>query len=517
MPIKEKIRRILAQMSRGVYEKEEAIRLSLLSALAGESIFLLGPPGVAKSLIARKLKFAFRHGKSFEYLMNKFSTPDEVFGPVSIRKLKEEDKYERMTDKYLPGANVVFLDELWKAGPSIQNALLTILNEKIYRNGEQEIKVNIKGIIAASNELPNVHDGLDALWDRFLVRYMITEIRNAGNFVGMIVSTEDVYEDTLAEEDKIAEDELTAWDQAIDQVEVPAEVINVIQVVKYQLDQYDLHHDEDQFRIYDRRWKKIIRLLRTTAFLNERTKVDLMDCFLISHCLWTQPEQLEIAREIVAETIRRHGYTIALNLVAIKQEIRDFEEDVNRETRIPNVVVTDQLMPIERDYYEVFHIEQYFDGNRVKRTEYDKLLLDEDVAISLYDAAGNLTNKVKARKSRNANEVMVTWNSKTYTFPMRTVKANKTEIIYKKPHPVIYQYYHERARKLEAYITEQKVKVKENAPAELQNLRNNLFVEPHLADLVEANLNESVQTLNTLELKVEKIRFSYETLMEKGD
>jgi MoxR-like ATPase len=515
MPIKEKIKRILEKISQGVYEKEEAIRLSLLSALAGESIFLLGPPGVAKSLIARKLKFAFRNGKSFEYLMNKFSTPDEVFGPVSIRKLKEEDKYERLTDKYLPGAHVVFLDELWKAGPAIQNALLTILNEKIYRNGEQEIKVNIKGIIAASNELPNVHEGLDALWDRFLLRYMITEIRSAGNFVGMIVSTEDVYEDTLAEEDKIAGDELLAWEKAIDQVEVPAEVINVIQLVKHQLDQYDQTHETGQFRIYDRRWKKIIRLLRTSAFLNERPKVDLMDCFLMPHCLWSQPEQLEIAQEIVAETIRKHGYTIALNLTAIKGEIRDFEEDVNRETRIPNVVVSDQLMPVERDYYEALNIEQYFDGNRVKRAEYDKLLLEEDVAISLYDAAGNLTNKVKARKSRNPNEIQVTWNSRTYSFPMRTVKAEKTEVIYKKPHPVMYQYYADRARKLENYILEQKEKVKENAPTELRDLRNNLFVEAQLAQIVEVNLKEAVQTLETLALKVEKIRFSYENLMEK--
>ena len=502
-------------MGRGVYEKEEAIRLSLLSALAGESIFLLGPPGVAKSLVARKLKFAFRHGRSFEYLMNKFSTPDEVFGPVSIRKLKEEDKYERLTDKYLPGANVVFLDELWKAGPAIQNALLTILNEKIYRNGEQEVKVDIKGIVAASNELPHGHEGLDALWDRFLVRYVMTEIRNAGNFVGMIVSTEDAYQDNIADEHKVDEAELLEWERAMEEVTVPPEVINVIQMVKHQLDQYDQTHEAEKFAIYDRRWKKIVRLLRASAFLNDRTKVDLMDCFLMVHCLWNQPEQLEIAREMVAETIRKHGYTTALNLTALKQEIRDFEEDVTRETRIPNVVVTEQLMPIERDYYEVSNISQYFDGNRVKRAEYDKLLLDEDLAISLYDATGNLTNKVKARKSRSPNEVMVTWNSKTYAFPMRTVKAEKTEIIYKKPHPVVYQYYTERARKLEVYLAEQRELAQENAPAELRSLRTNLFVEPHLADLVEANLNEALKTLQSMALKVEKIRFSYESLMEK--
>lgn len=154
MKLKERIKQLIVELNHDAFEKEEITRLTLLSAIAGESVFFLGAPGVAKSLIARRLNFAFQNGNSFEYLMNKFSTPDEIFGPISIKKLKEEDKYERLNENYLPSSNIAFLDEIWKAGPSIQNTLLTILNEKKYRNGEQEIDCNIYGMIAASNELP---------------------------------------------------------------------------------------------------------------------------------------------------------------------------------------------------------------------------------------------------------------------------------------------------------------------------------------------------------------------------
>ena len=191
MEIKERIQLLLSEMNRGVYEKEAEIGLSLLAALAGESILLLGPPGVAKSMVARRLKRAFVDARAFEYLMSRFSTPDEIFGPVSISRLKESDKYERAVDGYLPTADVVFLDEIWKAGPAIQNTLLTVINEKLFRNGDTELKLPLKLLVAASNELPTQGEGLEALWDRFLIRIISTCVKQEEAFYQMLLDDDD--------------------------------------------------------------------------------------------------------------------------------------------------------------------------------------------------------------------------------------------------------------------------------------------------------------------------------------
>ena len=184
--LKNRVASLLDSLGAGAFEREEVIGLSLLAALAGESIFLLGVPGVGKSMVARRLKMAFRNARSFEYLMSRFSTPDEIFGPVSISKLKDEDTYERVVDGYLPTADVVFLDEIWKAGPAIQNSLLTAINEKIFRNGDKDLTLPLKGIIAASNELPAEGEGLEALWDRFLIRYIVRPIGDRMNFKALL-------------------------------------------------------------------------------------------------------------------------------------------------------------------------------------------------------------------------------------------------------------------------------------------------------------------------------------------
>lgn len=237
--LKPRIASLLQQLNERVFEKEHIVAQALLSAVAGESIFLLGPPGVAKSMVGRRLKLAFRNASAFEYLMSRFSTPDEIFGPVSISKLKDEDTYERIVDGYLPSATIAFLDEIWKAGPAIQNALLTIINEKIYRNGQFSIRVPLKGLIAASNELPAQGQGLEALWDRFLLRCLVGGIEDMGEFDRMISSTDET-EPVVDEQLQITDEEYIRWEKEMAAIKIHYSIFEVIHALKDRIEQYNL-------------------------------------------------------------------------------------------------------------------------------------------------------------------------------------------------------------------------------------------------------------------------------------
>ena len=322
----ERFKLLLREMNRGIYEKETEISLSLLAALAGESIILLGPPGVAKSMVARQLKNAFRDAHSFEYLMSRFSTPDEIFGPVSIQKLKTSDTYERAVDGYLPTADVVFLDEIWKAGPAIQNTLLTVINEKIFRNGNREMHLPLKLLVAASNELPAKGEGLEALWDRFVIRIESRPIKMEKNFWAMLLEVKsslevkseerrvknstDLFEDTISDEQigadvSISPAEYAEWSQAIDKIGVKEEVLDAISRIRKALRAVNVDEAAERRNIYvsDRRWKNIVRLLRTSAFMQDREEVDICDLLPIYHCLWQEPEERDAIRSIVIRSL----------------------------------------------------------------------------------------------------------------------------------------------------------------------------------------------------------------------
>lgn len=324
----ERLKLLLRDMNRGIYEKETEISLSLLAALAGESVILLGPLGVAKSMVARQLKCAFRGARNFEYLMSRFSTPDEIFGPVSIQKLKTSDTYERAVEGYLPTADVVFLDEIWKAGPAIQNTLLTVINEKLFRNGIREIELPLKLLVAASNELPAKGEGLEALWDRFVIRIESRPIRQEKNFREMLLEVKSEAGGQCAETEgkansnAIAAEEYAEWSKAIDRIGVKEEVLDAISAIRKSLRAVNVDEAAERRNIYvsDRRWKNIVRLLRTSAFMQDREEVDICDLLPIYHCLWQEPEERDAIRSIV---IRALFSPFAEKLVEMKNALAE--------------------------------------------------------------------------------------------------------------------------------------------------------------------------------------------------
>ena len=368
----ERFKQLLGEMNRGIYEKETETSLSLLAALAGESIILLGPPGVAKSMVARQLKTAFREAQSFEYLMSRFSTPDEIFGPVSIQKLKTSDTYERAVEGYLPTADVVFLDEIWKAGPAIQNTLLTVINEKIFRNGNREMHLPLKLLVAASNELPAKGEGLEALWDRFVIRIESRPIKLEKNFRAMLLESHadfsgstgvlghaDFADNADFSDLKITAEEYAEWAEKICKIGVKEEVLDAISAIRKSLRAVNVDEAAERRNIYvsDRRWKNIVRLLRTSAFMQDREEVDICDLLPIYHCLWQEPEERDAIRNIV---IRALFSPFADKLVEMKNALaedikyhrvrRNPEDGRDYEGEIENL--SDGLSSLERQLGE---------------------------------------------------------------------------------------------------------------------------------------------------------------------
>lgn len=188
-------------------EREDVIDGMLVAALAGEHVLLVGPPGSAKSALVVAFSKAVAGTKYFEWLLGRFTVPEELFGPMSLKGLENEE-YRRVTTGKLPEADVAFLDEVFKAGGAILNTLLSVLNERKFYNNGAPVSVPLRMVVGASNELPDGAE-LGALYDRFVVRYWIDYLGSADNFVRMVQGIPKGHEAGVT---------LTEWDTARDEV-----------------------------------------------------------------------------------------------------------------------------------------------------------------------------------------------------------------------------------------------------------------------------------------------------------
>ena len=301
--LREKIEKNLEILNNGLVGKEKVMKLGLLSILSGENMILVGPPGTAKSEISRRLREILADSGSetyFEYLFTKFTTPEEIFGPLSIKQL-QNDKFERNTEGYMPSSRIVFLDEIFKANSSILNTLLTILNERVFHNGLKREKTSLISLIGASNELPFENDELTALYDRFLIRVVVGYVSDEE--IEELLDIKET-EMEIPAEIKFTESDLNEIRNESEKVRVTSGIKRTVMQIRQE---YNKIFAEDNHEIIsDRKLVKMVKLLKISAYLNGRDKVDFSDLMLLTNCLWNNPENIEKVTKLVLEAVKRN-------------------------------------------------------------------------------------------------------------------------------------------------------------------------------------------------------------------
>ena len=295
-------------------ERSEEVRGLLLGLVASENVLLLGPPGSAKSELSDALCSLLSGGEYFYSLLTRTSTPEDLFGPYSIAAL-EHDSYRRKTNGYLPSATIAFIDEIFKSNSATLNGLLPVLNERVFVNDGRREKLPLEMVVAASNELPAEREELDALWDRFMLRFQVSYLKGEKDFLELLGRAADGGAAAPANPAGICPEDLDAARSGARAVDASPGV-PALASLRREL-------EEEGVRASDRRYFKALALVKASAFLSGRPEATEEDLAPLAHAFWQDPSQIRPVRKAVLA--RANPY------LQEARELLDDAEEVHKE------------------------------------------------------------------------------------------------------------------------------------------------------------------------------------------
>jgi MoxR-like ATPase len=282
---------VLAAMKRTFVGKDEVIDLLGVCLVAGEHLFILGPPGTAKTALVHELG-QHLEGRTFDYLLTRFTEPNELFGPFDIRRLREGDLVTN-TEGMLPEADLVFLDELLNANSAILNSLLMVLNERVFRRGRETRGLPLLMAVGASNRLPE-DETIGALFDRFLLRVRCDNV--PGEQLPEVLSAGWKLDLGLCRHEAgMTVDDARRLHALLPQVqlqEVRPAFVSLVQRVRHA-----------GIPVSDRRAVKMQRLVAASALLCGRMDARASDLWVFRY-IWDTEEQREVLAGIVKDHVR---------------------------------------------------------------------------------------------------------------------------------------------------------------------------------------------------------------------
>jgi MoxR-like ATPase len=313
---------VLASLKNLFVGKDEIIDLMGVALVAGENLFMLGPPGTAKSALVQEMG-RLLEGETFDYLLTRFTEPNEIFGPFDIRKLREGELLTN-TEGMLPEASLVFLDELLNANSAILNSLLNVLNERVFRRGKETRKLPLLMTIGASNNLPE-DESLRALFDRFLLRVHCDNV-SEDQLLQVLEAGRNLEKRALTEVPQMTVDEVRKLNRHINQVNLN-EMIQVFLGVIHKLRQAGI-------QVSDRRAVKLQKVVAASALLAGREEAVASDIWVLRY-IWDTEEQQEVIASIVNGAIDEAEQTKREHPRARKPEAPN-PEILNRDLEVIN-------------------------------------------------------------------------------------------------------------------------------------------------------------------------------------